>query len=111
MPRQLKTTFTKSQARISAAAINYPIFGDYNIVTPPPASIELISEGIGTNGNFQLELLSASNTGFGIQASTDLINWAEVGSGSTDTNGLLLFQDTNTAGFSNRFYRAFWPLP
>jgi hypothetical protein len=28
-----------------------------------------------------------------------------------DTNGALLFQDTNAASFPNRFYRAYWPLP
>jgi hypothetical protein len=40
-----------------------------------------------------------------------LINWTNIGWGFTDTNGTLLFRDTNAASFPNRFYRAYWPLP
>ncbi|HLX69310.1 MAG TPA: hypothetical protein VKV04_06750 [Verrucomicrobiae bacterium] len=90
---------------------HYPIFGDYVVAPPPPTSIVLISEGIATNGDFQLELSSATNTGFGIQASTDLVHWAQIGSGVTDTNGLLLFQDSNAPLIPDRFYRAIWPAP
>jgi hypothetical protein len=90
---------------------HYPIFGDYVVVPAPPSSIVVISEGIGTNGNFQLELSSATNIGFGIQASTDLVGWVEIGSGVTDTNGLLFFEDSNSPAIPSRFYRAVWPAP
>jgi hypothetical protein len=90
---------------------HYPIFGDYVVAPPPPTSIVLISDGMGTNGDFELELSSATNTGFGIQASTDLIHWAQIGSGVTDTNGLLLFQDSNSPAIPSQFYRAVWPSP
>jgi hypothetical protein len=90
---------------------HYPIVGDYNVVPTPPATPRLISQGFGTNRIFQFKLSSTTNTGFGIQASTNLANWTYVGSGFTDTNGLLFFQDTNAAGFPSRFYRAYWPLP
>jgi hypothetical protein len=48
--------------------------------------------------------------GFGIDASTNLVNWANIGSGYTGTNGLLFLQDTNPPS-RFRFYRAHWPLP
>lgn len=90
---------------------HYPIVGDYSIVPEPPTSLVLASLGF-TNQNFQLELISTStNTGFGILASTNLVSWTNVGSGYTGTNGVLLFQDTNTGGSPYRYYRAFWPLP
>ena len=94
---------------------HYPIVGDYVIVTnavvTPPSSITLMSQGVGTNGNFQLQLTSSASTGFEIQASTNLNTWTNIGSGTTGTNGILLFQDTNAAGFPRRYYRAFWPIP
>ena len=94
---------------------HYPIVGDYMIVTnamvTPPGSITLMSQGFGTNGNFQLRLTSNAGTGFEIQASTDLNTWTNIGSGTTSTNGVLLFQDTNAAGLPLRYYRAFWPIP
>jgi hypothetical protein len=89
---------------------HYPIIGDYNVIVPP-TSIVLVAQGIGMDGNFQLELYSATNTGFAIQASTDMVNWSGVSSGSTDTNGILLFEDTNSMAFPYRFYRAVWPSP
>jgi hypothetical protein len=90
---------------------HYPVVGDYNIVTPPPAIPVLTPLGFGTNGNFQFKLASTTNTGFGIQASTNLADWTGIGSGFTDTNGSFIFQDTNAASFPRRFYRGYWPLP
>jgi hypothetical protein len=73
--------------------------------------VSLIAQGFGTNGNLQFQLSSTTNTGFGIQASTNLADWTNIGSGFTDTNGWLFFEDTNSAGFPSRYYRAYWPLP
>jgi hypothetical protein len=77
---------------------------------PPPAVATLTAQGMATNG-FQLKLTSTTNTGFGILATTNFTNWTNIGCGFTDTNGSLLFQDTNGPSFSERFYRAYWPLP
>ena len=90
---------------------HYPIVGDYNVVVPPPAAPVLTAQGFGTNRYYQFKLSSTTNTGFEIQASTNLFNWTNIGSGTTDTNGFLFFQDTNAPGFPKRFYRAYWPLP
>ena len=90
---------------------HYPIVGDYIVVPTPPATPVLTSLGFDTNRNFQLKLSSTTNTGFGILASTNLTHWTSIGSGTTDTNGFLFFQDTNAAGFPSRSYRAYWPPP
>lgn len=92
---------------------HYPIVGDYSIVSPSPSPTQPVisSPGFGTNRTFQFKLASTASTGFGIQASTNLFDWTKIGSGYTDTNGLLFFQDTNTTFLSQRFYRAYWPLP
>jgi hypothetical protein len=95
----------------STGSDHYPIVGDYLVVPPPPAPLVLSPQGFATNRNFQFKLSSTTNTGFGIQASTNLADWTGIGSGFTDMSGLLFFQDTNAAGFPSRFYRAYWPLP
>jgi hypothetical protein len=87
---------------------HYPVVGDYNVVPTPPFAPVLIAQGFVTNGYFQLHLSSTPNTGFEIQAPTDLTSF---GSGHTDANGVLIFQDMNAANFPRRFYRAYWPLP
>ena len=84
----------------------------YSMALPsPPAAPALTSQGFGTNGHFQLKLTSDMNTGFGILASTNLTDWTPIGTGFTDTNGVLSFEDANAASFPRRFYRAYWPLP
>jgi hypothetical protein len=92
---------------------HYPLVSDYQVVTASlvaiPSSPLLAAQGFATNKNFQIKLLGATNTTFGIQGSTNLTDWNLLGSGQTDTNGILLFQDTNTASSPIRFYRAIWP--
>jgi hypothetical protein len=98
----------------SGGAYNQPETSSsvYSMPLPPqPTSLVLTPQGIGTNQYFQLQLSSSTNTGFGILASTNLTDWTKVGWGFTDTNGNLLFTDTNASNFANRFYRAYWPLP
>ena len=95
----------------STGSDHYPIFGDYNVVTAPPTNIVLKLAAMGTNRLFQFKLSSATNLNFAIQASTNLVTWTNIASGYTDTNGLLLFQDSNTANFTKRFYRATWTSP
>jgi len=83
----------------------------YFMALPAPPVVPTLVARSFTNGNFQLQLASSTNTGFGLLASPDLINWTNLGWGFTGTNGSLLFQDTNAVNFPNRFYRAYWPLP
>ena len=72
-----------------------------------PKTPVLTSKGR-TNNVFTLKLVSSPMTGFDIEASTNLITWTNIGSAYTDTNGLLLFPDTN-ASVRARFYRSHWP--
>ena len=81
------------------------------VLPPPPTAPVLCPQRSVTNGAFQIQLTSTTNTGFGLLASTDLTTWTNIGWGFTGTNGSLLWQDTNAAQFPNRFYRAYWPLP
>ena len=82
----------------------------YSAALPAPPGTP-VATGLITNGGYQFTVSTAPNTGFGIQASTSLLSWTNIGWGFTDTNGLLSFRDTNAANFPNRFYRAYWPLP
>ena len=76
----------------------------------PPVVPTLVARSF-TNGNFQFQLASSTNTGFSLLASTNLTAWTPLGWGFTGTNGTLSFTDTNAAHFPRRFYRAYWPLP
>jgi hypothetical protein len=84
----------------------------YSTALPPPPGPPILTKSNLVNGMFNLRLTSTqTNTGFGLLASTNLTTWTNIGWGFTGTNGSLFFQDTNTATFPNRFYRAYWPLP
>ncbi|MGO9587469.1 MAG: Kelch repeat-containing protein [Limisphaerales bacterium] len=83
----------------------------YSMALPAPPVVPTLVAGSFTNGNFQVQLASSTNTGFGLLASPDLINWTNLGWGFTGTNGTLLLVDTNATHFPRRFYRAYWPLP
>lgn len=99
-------------AATATGSDHYPIVGDYVIAfptVPAPAAPVLSQPGFSTNKNFQFKLTSTSNTVFSILASSNLTHWVTIGSATTATNGTVVFQDTNTALFENRFYRAVWP--
>ena len=83
----------------------------YSMALPAPPVVPTLVAGSFTNGNFQLQLASSTNTGFGLLASTNLSSWTNIGWGFTDTKGALLLTDTNAASIPHRFYRAYWPLP
>lgn len=87
---------------------HYPIVGDY-LVLPPPSV--LTAQGFGVNGYFQVKLTSTPNSNFAIEASPDLVHWSTVGTGTTDSTGSLVFQDTAVTGLPARFYRATQPFP
>ncbi|MDQ2945586.1 MAG: hypothetical protein M3Y27_06540, partial [Acidobacteriota bacterium] len=86
---------------------HYPVVADYKLV---PVSAVLTPQGFQPNGSFQLHVTSLPNTSFQIQASPDLVGWTNLGSGSTDANGVLLIQDSIAGTFRMRFYHATGPL-
>ncbi|MGA2555822.1 MAG: SBBP repeat-containing protein [Verrucomicrobiota bacterium] len=58
------------------------------------------------NGSFMLQAVGAAGEGFDFQASTDLVNWQDLGTNTADSNGLVQFLDTNAPLFPYRFYLA-----
>ncbi|MGI8966253.1 MAG: immunoglobulin domain-containing protein, partial [Limisphaerales bacterium] len=51
-------------------------------------------------------LLGSNNlVNFGVQASSNLVQWIELTNGLSLTNGLIKFQDANATNFPQRFYR------
>jgi hypothetical protein len=44
-----------------------------------------------------------------VQATTDFLDWLDLGFSIADTNGCLRFLDTNAPSFPHRFYRMVSP--
>jgi hypothetical protein len=108
----LAATISDSNIYVSGGASpTQPSSTVYSMALPAPPVVPTLVAHNFTNGNFQLQLASTTNTGFGLLASTNLTSWTNLGWGFTGTNGTLLFTDTNGASFPHRFYRAYWPLP
>jgi hypothetical protein len=57
-----------------------------------------------TNGTVLIETQGSPGESFDIQASSDLLNWLDLGTILADTNGLMQFDDTNAPNFPARFY-------
>jgi len=58
------------------------------------------------NGSFLLQAIGAAGENFDFQASTNLVNWQDLGTNTADSNGLVQFVDTNAPLFPYRFYIA-----
>jgi hypothetical protein len=58
-----------------------------------------------TNRNAQLQFLGAPGASNRVQATTDFLDWLDLGFSIADTNGCLRFLDTNAPGYPHRFYR------
>ncbi len=57
-----------------------------------------------TNGTVLIETQGTPGESFDIQASSDLLNWLDLGTILADTNGLMQFDDTNAPTYPARFY-------
>jgi hypothetical protein len=69
---------------------------------PPPVKIQ-------SNGSALLQLPRPANQPFAIECSTNLLSWHSLGLATTDVTGWLVFEDTNAASFTRRFYRTVEP--
>jgi len=57
-----------------------------------------------SDGTVILQAQGSPGESFDIEASTDLLNWLDLGSVLADTNGLMQFDDTNAPAYPARFY-------
>ncbi len=83
----------------------------WNAVTQagPPPTFRLSSAAWLGDGRFQFaysNLYASAGTVFG---STNLIDWAPVGSGTQIGPGLYQFTDANASNYAQRFYQLRWP--
>jgi hypothetical protein len=64
---------------------------------------------VGSNRNVSLQYPATPGATNRVQATTDFLQWLDLGFSIADTNGLLHFLDTNAPSHSFRFYRAVSP--
>jgi len=57
-----------------------------------------------SDGTVILQAQGSPGESFDIEASSDLLNWLDLGSVLADTNGLMQFDDTNAPAYPARFY-------
>ncbi len=74
-----------------------------NIEPPIPAQITNFSRS--TNGTFRLTFTGDSNTTYCISASTNLVDWEDLGLSSQLSSGVFQSQDLSAGNFQQRFYR------
>ena len=86
---------------------NWSLYLAYDPATPAPPVFNSASQL--ANGNFNLQVTASSNFTVSILASTDLVNWAVIGTNLAGNSGLFLFQDTNAVRYPWRYYRATAP--
>jgi hypothetical protein len=67
----------------------------------------LSSPTLTTNAGFQFSILGENNSLCYISASTNLVNWTNIGS-LTLTNSTNVFIDSQASNFLNRFYRVYY---
>ena len=72
--------------------------------TPTVASVVLL-------GNGHAALVGSGSPGvtYTIQATSDLVNWVDIGTALADETGAYSFEDVDAASFTIRFYRVALP--
>jgi hypothetical protein len=79
-----------------------PVSVNVSLPTVPQTGDPFWSAG---GGNFIVNFSGTSNATYSVWASSNLLNWARVGSAAEVTSGRYEFADTTT-NFPQRFYRA-----
>jgi plastocyanin len=66
----------------------------------------LLTAGSLTNGNWRLITgVGSPSTPFTVQASTNFVQWTNIGSATSDVSGNFIFMDSNATLFKARYYR------
>jgi hypothetical protein len=71
----------------------------------PPLIPTLASVKRLTNGAIQFSYTNGSALSYSVYASTNLINWASIGSATLISPGIYQFNDTSATNYSRRFYQ------
>ncbi len=61
-----------------------------------------------TNGVFEINFIGLANVSYVLEGTTNFVQWAPIMTNSS-SSGFVLLSDTNSAGFSGRFYRVVGP--
>ena len=95
------TTYYFAATSYDGAGTESPFSDEVSYTVPQPAAQlrALVSSG----GQFSFTVLGTTGQTYVVQASTNLLDWVSVLSNTAP----FVFVDSNTAGFNQRFYRAF----
>ena len=80
-----------------------------NIAILPHPLIDSLTFMSGTNGGFKLTFTGLTNVAYSVQASTNLVNWARLGSANQPLPGQFQFVDSGVTNYQRRFYRVSSP--
>jgi hypothetical protein len=75
------------------------------LVTVKSADVTLIGSVLRPSGSFKLTGSGVPNRAYVLQASTDLMNWADIQTGTADATGHIEFIDADAGNHPLRFYR------
>jgi len=79
-------------------------------VTVHAGTLSVLPAGLRTiqivESNARLSGTGAPGVSYAIQATTDLVDWQNIGTATANTNGVLEFEDRDIPNFNIRFYRA-----
>jgi len=75
-------------------------------VSPPLTITSIQLTGL---KNALLTGIGSAGVAYTIQASTNLVNWTQIGTTTAGTNGVFTFKDTKISSFKKRFYRIVLP--
>lgn len=101
------------------AAFNFTAHDEFISSAPAQVSIDLglpaapvldaSASGLATDGAFQLALTGSTNAAYRVWASTNLLDWEELGLTTPGAPGWSLFLDAAATNWPQRFYRATAP--
>jgi hypothetical protein len=75
------------------------------LAVTPPGTVTITSIGLTGINQALINGIGTAGMIYTIQASSDLVNWQNIGTVTADANAIFQYQDSNIAGYSRRFYR------
>jgi len=85
------------------------ITGGWSLAITTVSPLTITSIRLTSLMNALLTGTGSASLAYTIQASTNLINWTQIGTATAGTNGVFTFKDTQINNFKKRFYRVVLP--